>query len=185
MTGDHEPLGRLEPADGRSRLVFRRTVDCLPADVFAAVTQPDGLASWFPTTIEGVLDPGAPLRFSFRNAEGEPFSGDVVAFEPSRRWSIHWGDDLLDLAASPQGTATVLDFRIEFSPVGRAARDAAGWHVCLDLLAAHCAHSPVSWTVPQRWREVHPQYVARFGPQAATIGVPEHRADRDAFEDPR
>ena len=40
---------------------------------------PDELAAWFPTTIEGDCAPGAPLRFEFRNGEGPPVEGEMIA----------------------------------------------------------------------------------------------------------
>ncbi|MGH3223319.1 MAG: hypothetical protein ACRDPY_32295, partial [Streptosporangiaceae bacterium] len=53
---------------------------------------------------------------------------------------------------------------------GKAARDGAGWHVCLDALRAWIdgAEPPAA----DRWQQVHPGYVERFGPEAATVGPP-------------
>jgi hypothetical protein len=52
--------------------------------------------------------------------------------------------------------------------IGRAARDGAGWHVCLDALEARLdGREPPA---ADRWKQVHPGYVSRFGPEAATIG---------------
>jgi hypothetical protein len=56
---------------------------------------------------------------------------------------------------------------------GKAARDGAGWHVSLDSLAAHLGGEPDARDAMAGWNNVHPQYVERFGPQAATIGPPE------------
>jgi hypothetical protein len=61
--------------------------------------------------------------------------------------------------------------------VGKAARDAAGWHARLDLLAYELDGEQPPWTPVQRWRQVHESYVERFGPQAATIGPPQSHAD--------
>jgi hypothetical protein len=53
----------------------------------------------------------------------------------------------------------------------RAARDAAGWHECLDLLASELdGTSPPAWG--QTRRRLHPVYVTRLGPDASTIGPP-------------
>ena len=57
--------------------------------------------------------------------------------------------------------------------LGKAARDAAGWHECLDRLAHELADQAPPWASADRWRQVHPQYVGRLGPEAATIGPPE------------
>ena len=57
--------------------------------------------------------------------------------------------------------------------VGKAARDAAGWHACLDILGHHLAGEKPPWSPVERWDQVHAQYVERLGPEASTIGPPE------------
>ena len=57
-----------------------------------------------------------------------------------------------------------------FDEIGKAARDAAGWHACLDVLEASLAGASID--AVRRWGAVHPGYVARFGPAASTIGPP-------------
>ena len=69
-----------------------------------------------------------------------------------------------------RGAGCTLTFTDTIEAQGKAARDGAGWHVCLEALAARLdgAEPPAA----SRWKEVHPGYVARFGPEAATIGPP-------------
>jgi hypothetical protein len=71
--------------------------------------------------------------------------------------------------------ATGCTFRLSdvFGELGKAARDAAGWHTCLDFLVHHLTGTAAPWTTGERWSEVHPGYVGRFGPAAATLGPPE------------
>ena len=59
-----------------------------------------------------------------------------------------------------------------FAELGRAARDAAGWHTCLDLLGYDLTGGPAPWPQDVRWRQVHRDYVAAFGAEAATVGPP-------------
>ena len=49
----------------------------------------------------------------------------------------------------------MLDFTASFAELGRAARDAAGWHTCLDLLGYDLADEPAPWPQDERWRQVH------------------------------
>jgi hypothetical protein len=59
-----------------------------------------------------------------------------------------------------------------FAERGKAARDGAGWHECLARLAADLdGRTPPEWAAT--WRAVHPGYVEKLGPEAATIGPPE------------
>jgi hypothetical protein len=75
---------------------------------------------------------------------------------------------------------TLLELTDTTTELGKAARDGAGWHECLDRLpaAVTLAEPPLAWGV--RWQEVHPRYEAAFGPEASTIGPPEgHEAGRE------
>src|ERR1700737_5024670 len=59
-------FGTLEQTDdGPSRLRFVRILPHPPERVWRAITEPDELIHWFPTTIEGERAAGAALRFSF------------------------------------------------------------------------------------------------------------------------
>jgi uncharacterized protein YndB with AHSA1/START domain len=166
--------GDLEQLDGdRWRLRFTRTLRHPQEKVWRAVTEPEHLAHWFPTTIEGERAPGATLHFSFPQGEAEPFDGEMTAFEPPRVMELRWGPDLLriELRQVPEGTELTLLDTLEER--GKAARDGAGWHTCLDALEASLSGDDGARATMGRWNEVHPRYVERFGPEAATIGPPE------------
>ncbi len=61
--------------DGRWQLRFERTLPHPPEKVWRALTEPQHLARWFPTTLEGERAPGAPLRCSFPGGQAPPFGG--------------------------------------------------------------------------------------------------------------
>jgi hypothetical protein len=70
------------------------------------------------------------------------------------------------------GRGTLLILLDTLEELGKAARDGAGWHTCLDGLAALLDHKnppPARGT----WSEVHAIYAMDFGPDATTIGPPE------------
>jgi DNA-binding transcriptional ArsR family regulator/uncharacterized protein YndB with AHSA1/START domain len=167
--------GQLEQdANGRSRLRFTRTLHHPREKVWRAVTEPEHLAAWFPTTIEGERAAGAPLRFSFpEQISLPPIEGEMIAYEPQSLIEFRWGTDIvrLELTPVPEGTElTLIDVLDEH---GKAARDGAGWHTCLDALGAHLDGEPDARRRMSDWHEVHAHYVESFGPEAATIGVPE------------
>ena len=60
-----------------------------------------------------------------------------------------------------------------FDEQGKAARDAAGWHTCLDELGFDLDGTPSPTPSEERWDQVHPGYVERLGPEASTIGPPD------------
>jgi uncharacterized protein YndB with AHSA1/START domain len=166
--------GKLETAEGgQPRIRFERVLSHPPETVWRAITEPEHLAQWFPTTIDGERAAGAHLRFQFPKGEAPPFDGEMLVFDPPRAMELRWGPDTLRLELHPVAEGTLLILLDTLEELGKAARDGAGWHTCLDGLAALLDHKNNPRDAMDRWREVHPTYVADFGPDAATIGPPE------------
>jgi uncharacterized protein YndB with AHSA1/START domain len=165
----------LERTDDVSILRFRRRLAHPPSTVWTALTEDRHLAEWFPTTVEGERVTGAPLHFSFRESEGAPFDGEMTCYDPPTTLELRWGDDLLRFELEPErdGAGCVLTLTVTFPEHGKAARDAAGWHVCLEQLAHACDGTTPPRSPPERWREIHARYVERLGPEASAIGPPE------------
>jgi len=164
--------GQLEQAGARSRLRFTRTLPHAPEKVWRALTEPEQLGAWFPQRIVGELVAGGSLRFEAQNAEHPPFEGRVVHAEPPRLLELTWGDDQLRFELEPDGTGTLLTFTDAFDEHGKAARDGAGWHACLDELGYALDGAAPPWDRIEHWREIHPGYVESFGPEASAIGPP-------------
>jgi uncharacterized protein YndB with AHSA1/START domain len=159
--------------DDRWRLRFTRKLEHPLTRVWAAVTEPEHLLAWFPTTIEGERATGAPLWFAFPKGQAAAFGGEMLVFEPPHVMELRWGEDIvrIELAAVDGGTElTLLD---TLAQPGKAARDAAGWHTCLDALQAQLEGAARPGDSMLRWKEVHRAYVQSLGPEGATIGPPE------------
>ena len=159
--------------DGRWRLRFTRTLVHPRTKVWRAVTEPEQLARWFPTTIDGERAAGAPLRFTFPNETAEPFDGEMLAYEPESAIEFRWGPDLVRIELRLVGEGTELTLLDTLEERGKAARDGAGWHTCLDALEAALAGEDEARAQMDTWAAVHPHYVESFGPKAATIGPPD------------
>lgn len=183
MRSDGE--GNLEQAGDRWRLRFVRELPHPPAKVWRALTEEQHLAAWFPTTIEGELRAGAPLQFRFRGEEAPPTTGSVIECDPPRVLEFIWGatDEDLDqpersrFELEPVGDGCRLTFTTTYDQVGKSSRDAAGWHVCFDLLEAHLAGEPPAEHSAERWKPLNRRYTERFGPDSATIGPPDTMPD--------
>ena len=176
---DAGDYGTLERIGGMSVLRYRKRLPHSVEKVWRALVEDDDLAAWFPTTIEGERAPGAPLRFSFREGESEPFAGVMRVFDPPSVMELQWGDDSLRFelhAVEPR--ATVLDLVVTFPELAKAARDGAGWHVCLEQLDHVVGGTSLPWEPTDRWRAVHPHYVQRLGPEASAIGPPDFDPDQ-------
>ena len=171
-TGEDDEFGTLERVGGMSVLRYRRHLAHPREQVWSALTEDAHLAGWFPTTIEGARAAGAPLHFTFRESEGEPFDGEMLAFEPLTLMELRWADDILRFELEPDGSGCVLQLTVTFPEHGKAARDAAGWHVCLEQLAHVCDGTELPGRPADRWRVVHDGYVERLGPEASATGGP-------------
>lgn len=91
----------MKTTDGRWQLRFKRTLAHPQEVVWKAVTEPEHLAAWFPTTIEGERAAGAPLRFSFPGGQAPPFDGEMLAYEPPSVMEIRWGSDIVRIELYP------------------------------------------------------------------------------------
>lgn len=158
--------------DGRPAVRFGRVYD-LPADrVWRLLTDPGELAGWFPSRAEMDLRPGGPIRFS-----GDPnmpeSTGTVLAADPPRHLSFEWGGDELrfDLDAA-DGGRTRLTLTDVLAAENTAARNGAGWEVCLAGLDARARGGrpagPHAGAGPA-WREFYDGYVAAGVPSGAPV----------------
>jgi uncharacterized protein YndB with AHSA1/START domain len=166
-----EDLGTLEQRDDKWSITFTRRLRHSPDKVWRAVAEPEHMAAWFPQEMVGERRAGASLKFV--SSQGDAFEGEMVVFDPPTVMELLWGADRLRIEVRPDddGTGTVLTLTDTFAELGKAARDAAGWHECLDRLAhALDGTEPPKWGT--NWRDGLAVYVDRFGPDASTIGPP-------------
>jgi uncharacterized protein YndB with AHSA1/START domain len=171
---EHTMYGTLEHLDdGRWLLRFTRTLRHPLETVWRAITEPEHLAEWFPTTIEGERAAGAPLRFTFPGGQAPPFDGEMIAWAPPSLMEIRWGPDTVRLELRPTSEGTELTLLDTLEERGKAARDGAGWHTCLDGLEAALNGEEHARESIAAWHQVHDHYAESFGPEAATIGPPE------------
>jgi uncharacterized protein YndB with AHSA1/START domain len=167
-------LGQLEQIESRWRLRFTRETSTPSREGWRALVQLEHLDAWFPTTMEGDRVEGAELTLSFRENETPSMHGEMITYDPYSALEFKWGEDLIRFELRPESDGTVLTLFDIFDELGRAARDAAGWHVCLDLLDDRLAGAePPADGGRSRWETVHTEYVEVLGPEAATIGPPE------------
>ena len=164
--------GVLEEVDGRWRLRFDRRIAHPPGRLWRALTEPEHLAAWFPTGIEGDRTAGAMLTFPFPEQAFPAMDGVMLACEPPSLLEFTWGGDTLRFEVSPDGDGSRLRLIVWLDERGKAVRDGAGWHECLDVLQAHLDGRPAG-RPGARWQELAAVYRQAFGPEAATVGPPE------------
>src|SRR5438270_11714902 len=89
--------------DGRWELTFVRRLAHPPEKVWRALTEPEHLAAWFPTDIEGDRAAGARLRFVFRNGEGPETDGEILLYDPPWGLVYRWGEEIIRFRIEPDG----------------------------------------------------------------------------------
>jgi uncharacterized protein YndB with AHSA1/START domain len=161
--------GDLVQAGDRWQLRFERRVAHPPEKVWRAITEPEHLAAWFPHEIVGDWEVGAPLEFKSRYGD---FDGEVLAYEPPRLVEFRWGTDTIRMEVEADGDGAILTLTDTIEELGKAARDSAGWHTCLDRLEHDLDGTEADWEDGSRWKELNAGYTEKYGPEAATIGPP-------------
>jgi uncharacterized protein YndB with AHSA1/START domain len=155
----------------RPVLRFERHLPRSVDDVWRACTTPEGLRAWFPTRIE--IDEwkvGATLTHHFEGQAIDPLPGEVLECDPPRRLSFTWGTDTIGFTLSPAGDGGTTFVLTEELGANIAARNAAGWEVCLDRL--------VDGGDGGDWQPRFERYVSEFepvlGPQEGPPSELEH-----------
>lgn len=163
--------GTVHVVEGHLILRFERFLGQPVAKVWRALTEPARLAGWFPAEVHADLTIGGRHRFGFRCGAGEPV-GCVTAIDPPNELEFTWGDDLIRVTLAPVPGGTLLVFSDVYDDRSRSARDAAGWHTCLDLLEATLAGRTPDWSQQERWAELYAFYVEdlRAGRPVRPIG---------------
>lgn len=166
----------LEDQEGRIVLRFERVLAHPPERVWRALTEESELRRWHPSPFTFEARSGGTVRYLPPN--GAAFGdGEVTVFEPPRVLAYTWGDDLLRWELRPHDgeVGTLLVLTHIFDDRLKSARDAAGWHLCLDALAWSLdgveKPAPVGEAAAGfGWRDLNARYEQRFGidPREAT-----------------
>jgi uncharacterized protein YndB with AHSA1/START domain len=159
--------GTFETINDRPAVRFERRL-AHPIDaVWRAVTEPEGLEHWFPGRVE--ID-GSRLRFE---DAGMSFDGEVTVLDPPRRFEFTWGPaDELRIELEEAGEGCLMRLTHLLGSRDQAARDAAGWHVCLDRLEASLAGADTagpSSDPTAEWRGHYEEYERRGLPTGAHV----------------
>lgn len=157
--------------DGRPAVRFVRRYPHPIDRVWGAVSEPAQLVRWFPSSV--ALDPraGGEIRFD-DDPHMEATVGTVLAYEPPHRLAFTWGGDELHLTLRElDGGATEFTLVNVLEAEDTAARNGAGWDVCIAVLGAVLAGEETSGPHgdPEAWRPVYDVYVAAGLPSGAHV----------------
>ena len=136
-----------------------------PPVVWQALTDREQLRSWFPCDViveGGRWEAGAAITFPFPpEVIDMTLTGEVLEVDAPKALAFSWGEEVLRFELAPRngGTRLVL---IDELPPGAAARNAAGWDVCLDRLVG--LDPPASAWQP-RFQVYSTAFAPALGPQ--------------------
>jgi len=165
----------LQDEEGRAVLRFQRRLAHPPSRVWRALTATEELAGWHPTPFE--FEPAVGGRVTYRTDLGGPSMppGRVLEYDPPRAFAYTWGGDEVRFELQQQPEGCLLTLTHAFADRLKAARDAAGWDLCLLALASRLDGAPVpsrgkAQRIPEGWSELNREYDERFGiaPEQAT-----------------
>jgi uncharacterized protein YndB with AHSA1/START domain/catechol 2,3-dioxygenase-like lactoylglutathione lyase family enzyme len=151
-------------------LIFIRELPQAPAAVWQALTDPAELDQWAPFTADRDLStPGAAGLTMVDGDTRVPLPAEVrVAIAP-QVLEYTWGDDVLRWELEPAGAGTRLTLRHTLAKPETDAMVAAGWHLCIEVLAKLLDGEPVGVirgreAMKHGWAELRDGYAARFHP---------------------
>ena len=158
--------------DGRPALRFERSLSHPAEKVWRAITDPAEIRHWFPAAVDYEQRVGGAMSFRFDDPDAPPTEGEVTELDPPRLFAFDWGGEQLRFELEPAGDGCRLLFTHFLSERIQAARDAAGWEMCLAeldrLLAGETAEAPGIGATPE-WRELYDKYVAAGLPSGAEV----------------
>ncbi|MFI7404112.1 SRPBCC family protein [Streptomyces sp. NPDC049541] len=158
--------------DGRPAVRFSRTYGHPVERVWQFVTDAGELAHWFPSRAEIDPRPGGTINFS-----GDPnmpeTTGRVLALDEPRRLSFDWGGDELhfDLDALDD-KRTRFTLTNVLKSADTAARNGAGWEVCLAALDAWAQGERLEGPhtgAGARWKDFYEGYIEAGVPSGAPV----------------
>lgn len=147
-------------AGDRPAVRLERRLPDPPPVVWRAITERQELENWFPCDVlveGGRWAVGAAITFVFPpEVIDMTLEGRVLAVDEPHALAYSWGEEVLRFELTADGEGTLLVLYDELPP-SAAARSAAGWEDCLDLLSGTASES-------DGWRARFDTYRASFEP---------------------
>jgi uncharacterized protein YndB with AHSA1/START domain len=158
--------------DGKPAVRFERNYPYPIDRLWRAITEPKELARWFPSGVAHEGKVGGTITF-----DGDPYSdpsaGTILAFVRPRAVSFTWGEDVLHFTLEAVGEHCRLVLINVLAEAEAAARNAAGWTICLSeldkWLAGAASGGPHDRGAEASFELLLEQYVADGMPTGAVI----------------
>ena len=150
-------------------LVLVRTLRHPPARVWQALTDPAELREWAPFDVDRNLGAVGTAKLTTVGAPTLHITeGDITRADAPSLLEFTWGGNEMRWELEPVATGTRLTL---WHNINRhfIAMGAAGWHICLDVLAGLLDDRPIGRIVGADamqfggWQQLHAEYAKQFG----------------------
>ena len=163
----HPLQGTLENRDGTWVLTMTREFAHPVEAVWPWLTDPDRLRRWSPIVPDRPFD-GVGARQVRENPGDQPVAGDVIAVDPPRELVHRWGEDVVRWRLAATATGCLLTLEQSMAQRDPAAMNAAGWHLCLDVLQGSLSGAAPPRVVGEAaldhgWRSLRDDYADLLG----------------------
>ncbi|MBP1966942.1 SRPBCC family protein [Paenibacillus aceris] len=128
------------------------------SEVWAALTENDRLEKWMTNLQIEDLRKGGNIKFDMKDGSGTFIDMEITDYEPLSVLEFTWGKDRVrfEVSAKPEGSLLVLkEFIGGLTP--HTPKDLAGWHVCLDMMAALLDGHAIDFPMDE-WKKWYEQY---------------------------
>jgi uncharacterized protein YndB with AHSA1/START domain len=125
--------GRLEHRDGAWVLTLVRDFAHRREQVWPWLIEPDRLRQWSPVVPDRDFGTVGPRQVR-EHPEDAAVTGDVLFVDPPRELVHRWGQDVVRWVLEPTATGCRLTLEQTMADREPGPMNAAGWHICLDVL---------------------------------------------------
>lgn len=165
-------LGAFVTIDGQAGVQFELEFASSIEQLWAAVTEPNQVRQWFPSGL--VFEPAVGGKVSFSGDSNiDDLQGRVLDYEPRKRLAFTWGDSEVHFTLARIGIQSSRFLLLNLLAAREeAARNAAGWQICLEQLEILLSQGQASGPHGQAgadWSAIYEAYVAVGFPSGAPI----------------
>ncbi|PLR97568.1 SRPBCC family protein [Bacillus sp. T33-2] len=127
--------------------------------LWAALTENDKLANWFPNLQVQELREGGTIKFDMKDGSGTFIDMKILDYELHSVLEFTWGNDRVrfELYPNPDGCLLVLKEFIS-TLTDHTPKDLSGWHVTLDVLSALLDGRQMEFPKGE-WEKWHENYI--------------------------
>ena len=120
--------------EGQPVLRFRRRYGQDIERLWRALSEDSELSAWFPCSVRLEQQIGGTIEFRFPGQE--PDQGKVLELDPPHLLAFSWDQEVLRWRLQPDAGGSLLMLTNTIQDPAKVANVAAGWHGCLEQLAA-------------------------------------------------